>query len=156
MKKFGFFTLSIALFALCQITTHKTSAQKAEVSPHLVISQFQTGRQSPNFNDEFVEIHNTSANPVDLNGYRLNYRSDNGQNDVAIPFAEWTASTVIAPGGFYLIASTSYDGPVTPNLTWKNSGMHSCRSSRMRAPSRRGTTAAKTSASGRVLTCTTL
>ena len=118
MRKFVFFAFSTALLTLCQITTNRTSAQQAEVSPHLVISQFQAGRQDPNFNDEFVEIHNTSASPVDLNGYRLNYRSQNGQSDVAIPFAEWTTSTIIPPGGFYLIASTSYDGPATANLTW--------------------------------------
>ena len=118
MKKFVFISAAIALFALGQLTTFKTSAQKTEVSPHLVISQFQGGRASPDFEDEFVEIHNTSSSPIDLNGYRLNYRSQNGQSDVAIPFAVWTTSTIIPAGGFYLIATPSYDGPATPDLIY--------------------------------------
>ena len=85
-------------------------------SPHLVISQFQGGGSVAE--DEFVEIHNTSSSPVDLNGYRLIYRSANGSNDVTNPFAAWTSSTIIPPGGFYLVASTSYDGSVPANLTY--------------------------------------
>lgn len=95
----------------------KTQAQKETnelVSPNIVISQFQVAGGTAN--DEFIELHNTSANPVDLNGYRVVYRSANGTNDVL--FAEWTTSTVIPAGGFYLIASTAFDGGVTPNLTY--------------------------------------
>jgi DNA/RNA endonuclease G (NUC1) len=103
-------------------TEKPTVESSLEVSPHLVISQFQAGRATPNFNDEFVEIHNTSSNPVDLNGYRLVYRSQNGQNDVANPFVVWTTSTIIPAGGFYLVAATSYDGPVTPNTTYDPTG----------------------------------
>jgi endonuclease G len=89
------------------------------VSPHLVISQFQTGGGGAGtFNDEFVEIFNRGADPVDLNGYRLVYRSATGSNDVNVPFAEWTTSTIVPPGGYYLIASTSYDGPTAANLTY--------------------------------------
>lgn len=99
--------------------SEKELAEQPFVSPHLVISQFQTGRATPNSNDEFVEIHNTSSNPIDLNGYRLVYRSVNSQTDVANPFAVWTTSTIIPAGGFYLIAaSPGYDGSVTPNLTY--------------------------------------
>jgi hypothetical protein len=114
----------IAFIALCfgfsLVGSEKAGAQDANqlVSPHLVISQFQTGRATPNVNDEFVEIHNTSSNPVDLNGYRLVYRSSGGQSDVTNPFAVWTTSTIIPAGGFYLVASTSYDGPVAPNMTY--------------------------------------
>lgn len=89
------------------------------VSPHLVVSQFQTGGGGAGtFNDEFVEIFNRGNAPIDLNGYRLVYRSATGSSDVLNPFASWTTSTLIPPGGYYLIASTSYDGPTTPNLTY--------------------------------------
>lgn len=113
-------TVSAAFFYVrsTRAQSEKGRDQIQLASPHLVISQFQTGRATPNFNDEFVEIHNTSSNPVDLNGYRLVYRSVNGQTDVANPFAVWTTSTIIPAGGFYLVASTSYDGAVTPNLTY--------------------------------------
>lgn len=65
-------------------------------SPHLVISQFQVAGATAN--DEFIELHNTSSSAVDLNGYRVVYRSSSGTNDVL--FAEWTtAGTIVAPGG---------------------------------------------------------
>ncbi|MGB7201938.1 MAG: DNA/RNA non-specific endonuclease [Pyrinomonadaceae bacterium] len=125
MKKFLLVLTVVCFVSTAFIYVGGTSAQNEKqiaeapiVSPHLVISQFQTGRVTPNFNDEFVEIHNTSSNPVDLNGYRLVYRSQNGTSDVATPFAVWTTSTIIPGGGFYLVAATSYDGTVTPNLTY--------------------------------------
>jgi DNA/RNA endonuclease G (NUC1) len=119
MKKFFYLLFGIALFALCPSNTLKTSAQKVEVSPHLVISQFQAGGAA-NANDEFVEIHNTSSSPVDLNGYRLVYRSQNGQADVLIPFAVWNTSTIVPVGGYYLVTSNSYDGAATADITYNN------------------------------------
>lgn len=110
----GLFGLFILAFCLAV----KLDASSA-ISPHIVISQFQTGGGGAGtFNDEFVEIFNRGADPVDLNGYRLVYRSATGSGDVAVPFAAWTTTTVIPAGGYYLIASTSYDGSVTPNLTY--------------------------------------
>jgi DNA/RNA endonuclease G (NUC1) len=115
MKKFVLFTLGLGLLTLCHITTNRTSAQQAEVSPHLVISQFQAGGGVAE--DEFVELHNTSSTPIDLNGYRVAYRSASGSNDVG-PLAQWTTSTIIPAGGYYLIASTSYDGLAAANITY--------------------------------------
>lgn len=86
-------------------------------SPNLVISQVQAGGAA-NANDEFVEIHNNGAAPIDLNGYRVVYRSATGTSDVMNPFAVWTTSTILQPGKYYLIASVSYDGGVTPDGTY--------------------------------------
>jgi endonuclease G len=121
MKKFYFIFAGLILFAVCFGLSYKTSVQAQTennlVSPNIVISQFQVaGGGTVAANDEFIELHNTSANNVDLNGYRLVYRSAAGTNDVA--FVEWTTSTIIAPGAYYLIASTNYDGAVAPNLTY--------------------------------------
>jgi endonuclease G len=118
MKKFYFIFAGLILFSVCFGISYKT-AVKAEtennlVSPNIVISQFQVAGGTAN--DEFIELHNTSANNFDLNGYRLVYRSAAGTNDVL--FAEWTTSTIIAPGAYYLVASTAYDGTVAPNLTY--------------------------------------
>lgn len=116
MRKFylGFFCLLTLVFCLT-VEPDKSSA----VSPHIVISQFQTGGGGAGtFNDEFVEIFNHGADPVDLNGYRLVYRSATGSGDVAVPFAVWTTTTVIPAGGYYLVASSSYDGSVTPDLMY--------------------------------------
>ncbi len=127
MKKFY---ISFAIFAFACITFYFGSIvfaqnersqgtkdiKSPQVSPNLVISQFQPGT-SASPNDEFVEIKNISSSPVDLNGFRVIYRSQNGSNDVG-PFAVWTTPTILQPGQFYLIASTSYTGSVTPNLTY--------------------------------------
>jgi DNA/RNA endonuclease G (NUC1) len=125
MKKFYFGLVSILLLTVWCVFSFKSSAQNESkqtdhavlVSPNLVISQFQAGGAVAT--DEFVELHNTSSTGVDLNGYRLVYRSASGTNDLT--FAIWTTSTVVPPGGYYLIASTDYDGGVTPNITYNPS-----------------------------------
>lgn len=122
MKKFLFLTISLFLLGAWFGLSFQTRAQievnqpteAVRVSPNFVVSQFQVAGGTSN--DEFIELHNISANAVDLNGYRVVYRSAGGVNDV--PFVEWTTSTIVAPGGYYLIASTGYDGTVTPNLTY--------------------------------------
>lgn len=88
----------------------------AMVSPNLVISQFQT-RGASNQEDEFIELHNTGPDPVDLNGFKVVYRSAGGVNDVG-PMAQWNTSTIIPAGGYYLIATNTYDGPATPDITY--------------------------------------
>lgn len=120
MKKFWSCFTALAVIGAGGFYPPQTSAQAQDVlavSPHLVISQFQTGGDGPGtFNDEFIELHNIGATSVDLNGYRLVYRSTGGVNDVA--FVNWTTSTVVPAGGYYLIASTSYNGSPTANITY--------------------------------------
>lgn len=91
-------------------------------STSIVISQFQTGGGTAD--DEFVELHNVSSSPVDLNGNVLVYRSATGSSDVG-PFASWTTSTILQPGQYYLVASTNYDGGITPDITY-NPSVCSC------------------------------
>lgn len=95
------------------------------VSTTVVISQFQVAGATAA--DEFVELHNIGTTSIDLNGYRLVYRSATGTTDVNI--ATWTASTVIPAGGYYLIAAAlsgttpvGYDDGVAPDLTFTHSG----------------------------------
>lgn len=120
MKKFLVLisVAAVAAFAIWGFSGRvEADAKRAELaSPHLVISQFQAGGTS-NANDEFIEIHNTSSAPVDLNGFRVVYRSSGGSNDVG-PMAVWNTTTILQPGQFYLIAATSYTGSVTPDLTY--------------------------------------
>ena len=121
MKKLllSIFVLTLALiFAIPIFRTGAQAVPAAVTSPNLVISQFQAGGAVAE--DEFVELHNIGAEPVDLNGYRVVYRSSSGTNDVG-PFATWTTTTIIQPGQYYLIASTSYDGGVTPDITYSPS-----------------------------------
>lgn len=110
-----------AIIALTFVSDPFTAAQATEqaaVSPNLVISQFQAGGGTAD--DEFIEIKNIGSEPVDLNGHRVVYRSSTGTNDVG-PMAVWTTSTLLLPGQHYLIASTSYDGGVTPDMTYSPS-----------------------------------
>ncbi|KPV52261.1 hypothetical protein SE17_16540, partial [Kouleothrix aurantiaca] len=85
------------------------------VSTSVVISQFQVAGATAG--DEFIELHNVSSGPVDLNGYRVVYRSAAGTSDVAL--VNWAASTVIPAGGFYLITTSSgYTGAAAANITY--------------------------------------
>jgi endonuclease G len=61
-------------------------------------------------------LHNTSSNAVDLNGLRLVYRSAAGTSDVA--FVNWTTSTLVPAGGYYLITSNAYDGTPAGNISY--------------------------------------
>ncbi len=88
------------------------------VSTTVVISQFQAGG-SGDSNDEFIEIHNVGLAPVDLNGHRLVYRSQNGTTDVG-PLVAWSTTTIVQPGQYYLVASAAYDGTITPDVIFNN------------------------------------
>ncbi len=122
MKKFLFSFLVLSLAAAGLVTSFKATAQADKEaatllpSPNLVISQIQPGTTA-NPNDEFIELHNIGAAPVDLNGHILVYRSSSGVNDVG-PMATWSTSTIVLPGQYYLIASTSYSGTATPDVTY--------------------------------------
>lgn len=124
MKKFYITFAALAIFAASIFYVSGVSAQSGDgeapqVSPNIVISQFQPGT-SANANDEFIELHNIGPVAVDLNGYRVVYRSQNGTSDVG-PMAVWTTSTIVQPGQFYLVASNSYTGSAAPNLTYNTS-----------------------------------
>lgn len=106
----------VSLFFLPNLNTKAGSDDVVQVSPNVVISQFQAGGTT-NANDEFIELHNIGSTAVDLNGYRVVYRSSSGTNDVG-PFATWTTSTILQPGQYYLVASTAYTGGVTPDMTY--------------------------------------
>ncbi len=96
---------TLALFAVLAVA----SVAQA-VSTTMVISQFQVAGGTAA--DEFVELHNVSGSPIDLNGYRVVYRSAAGVSDVAV--INWTTTTTVPAGGYYLIVhATGYDNGVT-------------------------------------------
>ncbi len=89
--------------------THPAQA----VSTTVVISQVQTDGGVAN--DEFIEIHNLGSAPVNLQGYKLVYRSAAGTSDVTLA----TLGNVSLPaGGYYLAARSDYDGPVSADSTY--------------------------------------
>ncbi|MEP6847270.1 MAG: lamin tail domain-containing protein, partial [Acidobacteriota bacterium] len=112
MKKFLLFLAVVVALGFYFDHATKADAQAADtnlISPNIVISQFQAGGGVAD--DEFVELHNIGSAPVDLNGYVLVYRSSAGTTDVG-PFASWTTSTIVQPGQYYLVTSSTYDGGV--------------------------------------------
>lgn len=113
------FMFLVALCAGAAFFPQLSFAQGALPSTSVVISQFQVAGGAAG--DEFIEIHNVSATSVDLNGHRLVYRSAAGKNDV--PFVNWTTSTVIPAGGFYLVASSVYDGTVASDVTYNTNSV---------------------------------
>jgi endonuclease G len=129
MKKFYFVLVGLCVLVAWFGLSFQTAAQQNEinqtaetdlVSPNIVISQFQVAGNSANAaQDEFIELHNISQSSVDLSGFRVVYRSAAGVNDVAM--IEWTTSTIIPAGGFYLIATSAYDGTVPANILYNTS-----------------------------------
>ncbi len=122
MKKCFLSLIVIAIFAAALFydvaafayTRSELSSDIVMVSPHLVVSQFQVAGGVAT--DEFIELHNLSSDSVDLNGYRVVYRSAAGVNDVAM--VQWNTSTIVPPGGFYLVTSNTYDGTVSGNISY--------------------------------------
>jgi predicted extracellular nuclease len=106
----AFITLAFAggLFVAALPAAHASSSS-------LVISQFQVAGATSS--DEFVELHNVSSAPVDLNGYRIVYRSSAGTSDVSL--VSWSTSTIVPAGGYYLATVVSgYTGSAGADSTW--------------------------------------
>lgn len=126
MKKYLLLTVAfLTVFTVFGVVKFDALAQQESselnpdlVSPNIVISQFQAGGTVAD--DEFVELHNIGSAPVDLNGYRVVYRSSSGSNDVG-PFAAWTTTTIVQPGQYYLIASTNFVGAGNADITYNPS-----------------------------------
>ncbi len=87
MKKVYFVLVGLCVLVAWFGLDFQTSAQQSEiyqtadsnqVSPNIVVSQFQVAGDStinPS-QDEFIELHNISQGSVDLNGMRVVYRSN--------------------------------------------------------------------------------
>lgn len=82
---------------------------------HLLINQVQTTGGPGHTADDFVEIYNPTAAPIDLQGYRLVKRTQTAASDTLIK--SWTDSTVVPAGGYYLWANSGYtDIPVAADV----------------------------------------
>jgi len=77
-----------------------------QMADHLVISQIQITGGAGKANYDFVEIHNPTSAPVDLQGYRLVKRTKEGATDNLIK--SFTESFIIPPLGYFLWANSDY------------------------------------------------
>lgn len=93
------------------VTLTSALTKQRPASNHLVISEVAT-HGATDANDEFVELYNPTAAPLDLAGYVVQYRSATGttwSTKATLP-----AGTSLAPGHYFLITSKSYTTTAVP------------------------------------------
>jgi hypothetical protein len=74
-------------------------------SSGLSVNEVMTGTAEAGTN-EFVEIANPGSSPVDIGGYRVDYRAAEGTRDIVL--ATIPAGTTIAARGHYLLGGSGY------------------------------------------------
>lgn len=104
------------------LVTALTAVPGAEAaSTSIVISEFRT--RGPNGgNDEFIELYNLSASPVNIGGWKVNGSNNSGTTSTRVTIS---SGTTLNPGCRYLVtnnASGGYSGAVTGNQTY-NTGI---------------------------------
>jgi hypothetical protein len=82
---------------------------------HVVINEVQTG-SAASASDEFIELFNQCAMPINLNGSSVVYRSAAGTSDVVVI----SLTKTIDAGGYLLIAGPAFaaDGGSVPDQTY--------------------------------------
>ncbi|WP_199242967.1 DUF4215 domain-containing protein [Vitiosangium sp. GDMCC 1.1324] len=98
--------------------------------PHLVISEFASknfkdGTTTIVHEDEFIELYNPTSSPIDLTGWKVQYKTASATSSFS-DLGGLTLSGTVAPKGFFLLgyrnATTlvGYTGTVQPDA-WYNS-----------------------------------
>ena len=99
---------------VCNATADDTVCSATCGTSHVVISELSTGHTHPD--DEFIELYNPTNAPVNLGGWKLQFKpaAGGGFSDVyVIP-----AGTTVAATGYLLIASGSYGGAPQADASW--------------------------------------
>ena len=112
-------TRALLLTLLATLTATPTAFAASAPPNEIVISEFRT-RGPAGGNDEFIELRNRSAQPVDISGWRLQGCASgspgNASNRVTVG-----SDILLPPGGSYLFAndaSGGYSGTVAPDETY--------------------------------------
>lgn len=95
MKKIIYATLIAAL--ICGTPANTVYAAEPPAISGVVISELQTGGATQ-ATEEFVELYNNSADPVDVTGWQLQYRAASGQTGQAWSSSS-TKATLACPTG---------------------------------------------------------
>jgi hypothetical protein len=81
----------------------------------LRINEFMTGTAAA-ATDEFVELVNPTASPIDAGGYRVAYRSATGTTETVL--ATLPLGTTIAAHGFYVLGGAGYSAARAADLSF--------------------------------------
>jgi uncharacterized protein len=109
--------VAVALVALVAISVSDQAHLAAQSGTSVVISEFRT-RGPLGGNDEFVELFNPTAAPIDIGGWKI--RGSNASGAVG-DRATVPAGTTLGPGCFFLATNagaSGYSGAVPGNLTY--------------------------------------
>ncbi len=79
----------------------------AQDSTNVLISEILTGT-STSAGQEFVELYNPTGAPVDVNGWRIEYKSSTSTNTASSWNKKADLVGVIAPSSYYLVAPRNY------------------------------------------------
>ncbi len=110
---------AVALALLLAAGVSPSSGQAAPlVSTTLLVSQVQTGSGS-DADVEFIEIYNASGSDINLNGYKVVYRSASGFSDLSV--YTFAASDVIPAHGHFLLVHQGKSVGAAPDATFTTS-----------------------------------
>jgi len=112
----GILTVLLLILAACtppgMPTPTVAPTQTPEITTPLVISEVQASA-SGNNNLEFIELYNTTTEPLDLEGYALVYRLAASRED--LPIHAWTKSTPVPAHGHYLLVRADQEVGFVPD-----------------------------------------
>ena len=91
-------SLALILMAMFLLVTQATTLAKNSAAPgDVIISEIAWGGTAASANDEWIELYNTTASPIDLTGWTLN--AADGSPSIAL-------SGSIAGMGYFLLERT--------------------------------------------------
>jgi len=106
--------LLTGLAGISRVPSQVQAAPPMQAATGVVISEFRF-RGSGGGADEFIELFNTTGGTVNLNGLKI--RGSNNAGSVSDRYV-FTADVLLAPGQHYLIANSSYNDSVAPDVTY--------------------------------------
>ena len=101
---------SLVLVSILLVSLAACSGQQLDTP--LVISEVQAGATGDN-NYEFIELYNTTSEPIDLQSHSLVYYLSSDTEGFLVQ--EWAESSLIPPNGHYLLVRIGADTGVVPD-----------------------------------------
>ena len=96
--------------------------QAAEPASHLVISGIEPAGSSTD-TEEYVELYNPTASPIDVTGLKLTVRDGAGKMEQKNLMLNARPTTLVEPGGYYLLTSESAPLASRADATYSTTGL---------------------------------